>query len=137
MISASLNSPGPIHAHPNFTVILSLAGIKLSTKVLPEISTIFGNDIPVADYATPGTAQMGSVLIPLLRTSQVVIQQRHGLFSTGGTLHDAWYKAEQIESCAKLLCYARLLGDIPILRDQSSQIGLVQARLPSRWTTRR
>jgi L-fuculose-phosphate aldolase len=104
-----------IHAHPIFTVALSMAGIKLSTKVLPEISTIFGDDIPIARYATPGTEEMGLVLIEPLKTSPVVIQARHGIFSAAKTLHDAWYKAEQIEACAKLLYHAHMLGDVPEL----------------------
>ena len=53
-----------IHAHPTFTIVLSIAEIPLSTRVLPEIATIFGADIPVAEYVTPGTEAMGEVLVP-------------------------------------------------------------------------
>ena len=104
-----------IHAHPLFTVVLSLAGVELTTRVLPEIATIFGHDIPVARYVTPGTPEMGEVLIPLMKESDLVIQERHGVFSAGPDLYHAWYRADQIESCAKILYYARLLGTVPEL----------------------
>lgn len=106
-----------IHSHPLFIIVLSMAGIKLSTKVLPEIATVFGSDIPVANYVTPGTRKMGEVLLPGLKDSKVVIQERHGLFSTGKSLFEAWYLSEQIESCAKILYYANTLNAIRELPD--------------------
>ena len=120
-----------IHAHPPFTIVLSISGIKLSTKVLPEIATVFGNDIPEADYVTPGTPEMGDVLVPLIEESSVVIQKRHGLFSTGKTIFDAWYRAEQIEACAKVLYFANRLGAVPELPDDEvKRLLAVNKKLP-------
>lgn len=120
-----------IHAHPVFTIVLSIAEVNLSTKVLPEIATIFGRDIPVAEYVTPGTPEMGDVLVPLIGNSSVAIQKRHGLFSTGATLHDAWYKAEQIEGCAKILYYASRLGGVPELPDDEvERLLAIHDRMP-------
>ena len=120
-----------LHAHPLFIIVLSISGITLSTKVLPEIATIFGADIPMAKYVTPGTSEMGTVLIPGLKKSSVVIQERHGLFSTGQTLHEAWYRSEQIEACAKVLYHAHRLGAVSELPDaEIARLLAVHKRIP-------
>ena len=121
-----------IHAHPKFIIALSIAGIRLSTKVLPEIATIFGADIPVADYVTPGTPEMGTVLVPLIKDSCLVIQKRHGLFSAGSTIYDAWYKTEQIEACAEVLYHASRFGEVSELPDDEvARLLEIHRRMPA------
>ena len=120
-----------IHVHPVFTIVLSISDVRLTTKVLPEIATIFGNDIPVAEYVTPGTSAMGDVLVPLMKESDLVIQERHGLFSAGANLFEAWYRADQIENCAKVLYYAHQRGPVSELpSDEVARLIDVNKRIP-------
>lgn len=94
-----------IHAHGMYSIILTIAKIKLSCRLLPELATVFGCDIPMAEYTTPGSPMTYKPILPLLDVCDIVLMERHGIFCASDNMGDAFGKTDQIESCSKLLYY--------------------------------
>jgi len=101
-----------VHCHPPILVAFTVAGMNLPSQILPEIETIFGGEMPVAPYATPGGLEMAeSIRLPIRsRTATVVILDHHGMLAVGQDIYQAGMKAEHAEAAAKVIFYARLLG---------------------------
>lgn len=110
-----------VHCHPPILVAFTVAGMNLPSQVLPEIETIFGGEMPVAPYATPGGLEMAeSIRLPIRsRTATVVILDHHGMLAVGQDIYQAGIKAEHLEAAAKVIFYARLLGGEKPLSSES------------------
>ena len=109
-----------IHAHPSKTIAFTVAGKDLSKPVLPEVVVMLA-EIPVADYATPSTAESADAIKNLVKNHDVIVLDHHGAVALGGTLEDAYHKMEKLEHAANILFTASQMGDIKELDKQSLQ----------------
>lgn len=103
-----------IHAHPTTAIAWSIAKPelkKLPSDCLSEVILATG-DIPFADYARPGTQQMGEVLKPFLPSHRAIILKRHGALTWGLDLEEAYRGMERIENSAQILAQAQALGGL-------------------------
>jgi L-fuculose-phosphate aldolase len=105
-----------VHAHPVFATAFAVANIPLALNILPEIIVNLGS-VPVAPYATPSTDEVPNSITNLIEESDALLLANHGVLTTGKNLIDAYYKMEQIEHYAKILFYARQIGNINILKE--------------------
>jgi L-fuculose-phosphate aldolase len=110
-----------VHCHPPILVAFTVVGQELPSQVLPEIETIFGGEIPLAPYATPGCPELAeSIRIPIRsRTATVVLLDHHGLLAVGQDIYQAGMKAEHAEAAARIIFYARQLGSEKLLPSES------------------
>jgi len=101
-----------IHSHPPLIVAFTVAGLNLPSRVLPEIEVIFGGEIPIAPYATPGGVDVANSIRPFIRerSNRVVVLDHHGLIAVGQDIFQASNYVEHTEAAAKIIFYARLLG---------------------------
>ena len=110
-----------IHAHPTTAIAWSIARPdlkKLPSDCLSEVILATG-DIPFADYARPGTQNMGDVLIPFLPEHKALILRRHGAITWGNDLEECYRGMERIENSAQILAQAVALGGIsPLPADE-------------------
>ncbi|GIX40764.1 MAG: aldolase [Leptospiraceae bacterium] len=110
-----------VHAHPPYAVAVTLTGLSLMNTDLPEISLILG-DVPTAEYALTGTKEMFDAIKPYLDYNAILLSH-HGALTMGRDLFDAYYKMEQLEHCAKILCIAKQIGNIiPLPEDRKREI---------------
>ena len=78
--------------------------------VLIEALVFLGGDIRCADYATPGTKEVGLNAVPALEGRRGCTLANHGVLAVGGDLAQAYLNAEYIEDVAKIYAIARSVG---------------------------
>ena len=98
-----------VHAHPPIATGFAVAGIPLSRAVLAEVVTTLGS-IPIADYATPSTAELPEAVRKYVTAHDGMLLANHGALTVGTDLFSAYFKMETIEHFAKISLVARLLG---------------------------
>jgi len=98
-----------VHAHPPIATGFAVAGIPLSRAVLAEVLTTLGS-IPIADYATPSTAELPEAVRKYITAHDGMLLANHGALTVGTDVFSAYYKMETIEHFAKISLVARLLG---------------------------
>ena len=101
-----------VHCHPPVSVAFTVAGMSLPTNILPELETIFGGEIPICHYATPGGADLADSIRGNIRNPQVsvVLLDHHGLLGVGQDIFQASIRVEHVEAAAKVIMYSRILG---------------------------
>jgi L-fuculose-phosphate aldolase len=98
-----------VHAHPPMATGFAVAGIPLTRAVLAEVLTTLGS-IPIAEYATPSTAELPAAVRQYIKAHDGMLLANHGALTVGADLFAAYYKMETIEHFAKISLVARLLG---------------------------
>ena len=78
--------------------------------VLIEAHVFLGGDIRCAQYATPGTKEVGLNAIPALEGRKGCTLANHGVLAVGEDLPHAYRNAEYIEDVAKICSIAKSLG---------------------------
>lgn len=98
-----------VHAHPPTATGFAVAGIPLDKAVLAEVLTTLGS-IPIAEYATPSTAELPAAVRKFIRAHDGMLLANHGALTVGADLFSAYYKMETVEHFAKISLVARQLG---------------------------
>ncbi|MBM3773131.1 MAG: class II aldolase/adducin family protein [Acidimicrobiia bacterium] len=98
-----------VHAHPPTATGFAVAGMALDKAVLAEVLTTLGS-IPIAEYATPSTAELPAAVRKYVRAHDGMLLANHGALTVGADLFSAYYKMETVEHFAKISLVARQLG---------------------------
>jgi L-fuculose-phosphate aldolase len=98
-----------VHAHPPYATGFATARVSLTQCTFPEVIVGLGA-IPLAEYATPSTAEVAESLAPFVKNSDAVLLANHGAVTFGPTLYDAYFKMEKIEHAAHITFVAQMLG---------------------------
>jgi len=107
-----------VHSHPPLATGFAVAGIALDKAVLAEVICTLGS-IPIADYATPSTAELPAAVAKYIRAHDGLLLANHGALTVGSDLYNAYYKMETIEHFAQISLVARTLGGERVLsRDE-------------------
>ncbi len=106
-----------VHGHPLFATSFASAGLSLKDSVLPEIILTLGK-IPLADYGTPGTAEVGNSISDLIRESDAILLENHGVLAIGHSIETAYFNLERVEHYAQIAFQAKMLGGYTILPDE-------------------
>ena len=107
-----------VHAHPPLATGFAVAGIPLDRAVLAEVICTLGC-IPIADYATPSTAELPAAITKYIKAHDGMLLANHGALTVGSDLFNAYYKMETIEHFAQISLVARTLGGERLLsRDE-------------------
>jgi L-fuculose-phosphate aldolase len=111
-----------VHAHPPRATGFAVAGIPLDRAVLAEVITTLGS-IPIADYATPSTAELPGEVRKLIPAHDGLLLANHGALTVAGDLMAAYYKMETVEHFAQISLVARQLGRERLLsRDEVQRL---------------
>ena len=103
-----------VHAHPPLATAFAVAGIALDRAVLAEVICTLGS-IPIADYATPSTADLPAAISKYAKAHDGILMSNHGALTAGADVMGAYYKMETIEHFAQISLVARLLGGERVL----------------------
>ncbi len=76
------------------------------------IETLFflGGEVPCAEYATPGTPEVGTGAAKTIGDKGGVLLANHGVVAVGKDLNQAYIRAEYIEDSAKIYAFAKQIG---------------------------
>jgi L-fuculose-phosphate aldolase len=105
-----------VHAHPPVATAFAACRKPLDQPICSEIMMTTGL-VPLAEYATTGTDEVGASLQPFLLTHDAILLANHGLLTYGETLLDAFMKTETVEHFAQVCLAAHQLGGAVPLED--------------------
>jgi L-fuculose-phosphate aldolase len=121
-----------VHCHPPILVAFTVAGRELPSSVLPEIETIFGGEIPLVPYATPGGPELAESIRPFIckKSLNVILLDHHGVLAVGQDIYQAEIKVEHAEAAAKVIFYARQMGgEKPLSPESMEKIHAVRQKI--------
>lgn len=92
-----------MHAHPPFATVLAVVGEDIDTTLVPEAMYYFGDKIPVAPFAMPGTYEVPESVVPFCTgRGQAALLGNHGALTWGKTMKETWFAMEALESYCQL-----------------------------------
>lgn len=106
-----------VHAHPPTATGYAAAGQALNPALLSEV-VIALEDIPLAEYGTPGTSELSDTLAPLVPRYQAILMSNHGVVTYGEDLLTAYMHMETVEHFAKVALVAHTLGRQHLLGEE-------------------
>lgn len=109
-----------IHAHPPTAIAWTIAYpnlTELPNNCMSELIIAAGR-IPIAPYALPGSAEMGTSILPFLPKHRILILARHGAICWGETIQEAANAMERLEHTAEILMRAKQLGGLTYLNEE-------------------
>jgi L-fuculose-phosphate aldolase len=129
---------GIVHAHPPVSTAFAIAGIQLDQPTSPEAVVNLGV-IPIAPYATPGTAEVADSIAPYCNTHTAVLLANHGALTWGKDLMEAYFRMESLEHVAHMTMLTNfVIGRVNVLSQSQvdklalmrQNMGLVNAVMP-------
>ena len=98
-----------VHAHPPTATGFAAAGMALNQALVSEIVIALG-EVPLAEYATPGTQELVDSLEPLVHDHNAILMANHGVVTYGEDLLTAYMRMETVEHFAKIALTTHMLG---------------------------
>ena len=116
-----------VHSHPPHATAFAVVKMPIPEGIHPEAEVFLGK-VPIADYATPSTDDLPASVLPLIGPqTNSVLMGNHGTVSFSGSLLDAYYKLEILDSYCRLLLLCRQLGEVNTLTERQL-IDLLQVK---------
>lgn len=114
---------GIVHTHSPYASTFATLG-----RAIPPshyLVAMAGPEIPVADYAPPGTEELAEYAVDALgRDHAACLLKHHGVMAVGDTLGDAFETALMVEYCAQIHYQASAIGEPQLLNDdQMAHLG--------------
>ena len=113
-----------IHTHSTFATVWAVA-----EKPIPVLCTahadVFGEEIPLSEYAPVGSEEIAKAVLKVLGKSGVVLLRKHGVMVVGNSLDDAIKKAIFLEEVAKIAYFAQTMTvPVPLAKDEVERLYL-------------
>ena len=106
-----------VHSHPPIATAFACVGRGLEEMLCQEAAMTLGV-VPLANYATTGTAEVAASLAPFIPDHDAILMANHGAVSYGSTLLQAFQKMEIVEHLAEIALVAHQLGAPRILKHE-------------------
>ncbi|HHY75500.1 MAG TPA: class II aldolase/adducin family protein [Firmicutes bacterium] len=78
--------------------------------VLTEMIPFIGGDIPVAEFALPGTEELGLRVAEALRERGACLLANHGVVAVGSSVREAYLRAVYVEDASRIYHHALSVG---------------------------
>jgi L-fuculose-phosphate aldolase len=109
---------GVVHAHPPTATGFAAAGMALDQALVSEIVVSLGS-IPLANYGTPGTAELLEALEPFVPGYDAILMANHGAVTYAEDVLHAYMHMETVEHFAKISLVAHMLGRQELLSEEN------------------
>jgi len=109
-----------IHAHPSYVISLSAVDIPI-VPLFPDFVVYLGEVVPQIPYVTPCTEEMGRLVADKMEEVPSCVLKNHGAVTIGTSIKEAYTRMQVLESGAKILFRAKLLGEPRVLSKQEAQ----------------
>ena len=106
-----------IHAHPSNATALTVAGIPFPVDILPEVLECLG-PVPTTRFALPSSDDNARAISEFVKDHNAILIRNHGAITFGADLEEALIHLERLESVAKTVVTAHLLGKVNHLPDE-------------------
>lgn len=98
-----------VHAHPSYATIMATIGKDIPADLLAEGVYFFGDTLHVAPFAQPGTAELGTCVLPFCKRSSAVLLANHGALTWGSSLMDAFIAMESVENYCRVYLHTQYI----------------------------
>jgi len=109
-----------VHTHSPYATAFAVAR-KPVPLVLIEMIPFIGGDIPVADFALPGSAELGLEALKVLGKRNACLLSNHGVLAVGATIEQAHIRAVYTEDASKIYHFALGAGDIHLVPEDAAR----------------
>jgi len=100
---------GVVHCHPTYASMFALIREPIPA-VIEEFVVFIGGDVPVCEYRTTGTKELGEEVARNLADRSAALMANHGMVCVGKDTHDALHSALVVEHNARIIHGAKVLG---------------------------
>jgi L-fuculose-phosphate aldolase len=111
---------GVIHSHARFATMFALVREPVPAAI-EEVVVHIGGDVPVCEYKTTGTDELGEEVASKLGDRSAVLLANHGMVTIGATPEKALHAAGVVERTAEIVWGARALGRAHPLPEQVNE----------------
>ncbi|MBU3665577.1 MAG: class II aldolase/adducin family protein [Chthoniobacterales bacterium] len=94
------------HAHPCHAGAFAIKGMQPPPRLIPELEVFVGT-VALAEYKTPGSAEMAESIKPLAPQHQSIIMGNHGVITWGKSVEDAYFKMEITDAYCRTVILAQ------------------------------
>jgi len=109
-----------VHTHSPYAT--TFASLNQSIPASHYLVFFIGDKIPVADYATPGSDELGQFAADALSEDyNACLLKNHGVIAIGDNVENALEIALMVEFCARIHYQATSIGEPEIVPDESIQ----------------
>ena len=105
-----------VHTHSVYASACAVAQKEIP-PIIEDLIQVIGGAVSVADYALPGTEELGINTIRSLGRKNGVLLANHGVVGCGRSLDEALTACELIEKAARIFIYSMSIGGPKILSD--------------------
>ncbi len=98
--------------------------------ILIEMLGYIGGDIPVSEFAMPGSAAIGERVVESLARRNACLMRNHGAVAVGATLEQAHLRAIYVEDAAKIYSLALGAGPVKLIPDEAVKAMKAKFNLP-------
>ena len=88
--------------------------------ILIEMVYFLGGDVPLADFAIPGTQEVGFNAVKAMKNRNSCLLANHGVVAFGKDLNEAFIRAVYVEDAATIYHFARQLGTPVLVPDEAA-----------------
>ncbi len=100
-----------VHCHPLHCIAITVRGERLRCNLTPEGALLLGR-VATVPYVTPGTPELVEEMRKVAQ-SNVILMERHGALTQGGSLEEAYNRMEELEFQARLQMLCGDADDLP------------------------
>ena len=86
-------------------------GDPIVATLVPETQFFFGDEIPIAKYAHPGTQTLADSVLPYVKKGCGALLENHGAVTWGKTLKEAFFAMETLESYCQMYMLTKYLAN--------------------------
>ena len=105
-----------IHTHSPYATAFAVCHKNIPT-ILIEMVPFLGGDVPLAQFAMPGTAEVGTEAVKVLKDRTGCLLANHGVLTVGKDLEQAHIRAVYVEDAAKICSLAMGVGELHTMSD--------------------
>jgi L-fuculose-phosphate aldolase len=109
-----------VHCHPPHATAFAVAREPIPKCILPEVEVFLG-EVPMAEYATPGTQKFAETVLPYAKAANTIILANHGTISFGPDIEKAYFNSEIVDAYCKILILAKQLGRVNYFSEQETK----------------
>ncbi len=102
------------HTHSPHATAFAVNRMDIPATLI-EAYFFLGGSVPCAEYATPGTPEVGIYAAKVLPGKGGCLLANHGVVAVGSDLSQAYIRAEYIEDTAKIYIEAKRIGEPVVL----------------------
>jgi L-fuculose-phosphate aldolase len=111
---------GVVHSHAPYASMFALVREPIPASI-EEVVVYIGGDVPVCEYRTTGTDELGEEVSSKLGNRSAALVANHGLVCVGKSAEDALHASLVVERTAQIVWGARQLGAVAEIPEKVQQ----------------